>query len=338
MAYMVSNGLAENVEAAISLGDRLIDNNYMHHVVRDHTFKNQMLFYRFLIHDDHRGKAVKSEPVSWESVLTGAPPSFAATDRPYNHHADIDEEVKKLPADSRLFASGEELPTQHTDMPQKTPHIPEMLLDPYNIITYNNVRPAKFEDPKPVGKYNMVAIGSGAGGLVASIGAGVTGGKSAIIERHFMGGDCLNTGCVPSKAIIKCAHEFARIKEAAKYGVVIQGEVKLDFGKVMERVRRVRAEISYHDSVAKLTDHYGVDVYLGEARFQSQNTLVVNGQVIEFSKCCIASGGRPRIPDVPGINTVPLHSSENIWNLLDLPPRMIFIGAGPIGCELAQAF
>ena len=104
VAYMISSGLAANEEAAIALGNRLIDSNYLHHVVRDHTFKNEKLFYRFLIHDDHRGKVVQNQAVSWESVMTGAPPSSVAPDRPYNHHVDIDEEVKKLPTDTRLFA------------------------------------------------------------------------------------------------------------------------------------------------------------------------------------------------------------------------------------------
>jgi pyruvate/2-oxoglutarate dehydrogenase complex dihydrolipoamide dehydrogenase (E3) component len=140
-----------------------------------------------------------------------------------------------------------------SDMLEKTPHVPDILLDAYNIITLDNVRPAKWIDPTPTGKYNMIAIGSGAGGLVASIGASTTGGKSAIIERHFMGGDCLNTGCVPSKALIKCAHQYAAVKNADKFGIEVSG-VTLNFGKVMERMRRVRAEISYHDSVKKLTD------------------------------------------------------------------------------------
>ena len=182
-------------------------------------------------------------------------------------------------------------------------------------ITRNNVFPENYINPIPAGKYNMVAIGSGAGGLVASIGTALTGGKSAIIEREALGGDWLNTGCVPSKALVKCAHEYTRILNADKYGVVVTGEIKLDFQKVIERVRATRAEISHHDSVPKLRDHYGVDVYLGSAAFTGPNTLEIDGRTLEFSKCAVATGGRPIIPVVPGIETVPVFTSENIWNL-----------------------
>lgn len=173
-----------------------------------------------------------------------------------------------------------------SDWPLKNPHhMHDLLLDKHNRDTLNHCRPINWVDPDIDGTYDLVAIGGGAGGLVSAIGAAIVGGKAAIIERNIMGGDCLNTGCVPSKAFIKVAKVAHTVKESSKYGVNIVGDVKIDFGKVMERVREVRAEISEHDSVYKFIKKYGVDIFLGDAKFVGKKELNVNGKLIQFSKC-----------------------------------------------------
>ena len=292
----------------------LLDKHIIHHVCRDHSFKNEKLFYRFDSDEPNKGQP------------RPAPPNLPSTWSEYFSEN----------SQSSIMAS--DVPEGFTDFFEKNPYSEEVFLDFQNAKTLDNARPARWEDPKPAQKYHMVAIGAGAGGLVTAGGAASLGGKAAIIERGFMGGDCLNTGCVPSKALLKCAGVYQQIKNASEFGVIIGGEVSLDFSKVMERMRRIRAEISEHDSCKRFTDEFGVDVYLGHARFASRSSLVVNGETIEFEKCCIATGGKPKVAQIPGIDKVPFYTSENIWNLTKLPKRLVFIGAGPIGCELAQAF
>lgn len=227
------------------------------------------------------------------------------------------------------------MPANFSDIFELNPELHEILLDQYNAILMDNARPPKWRNPAPQHKYSIVAIGSGAGGLVTAAGAAGLGAKSALIEKNVLGGDCLNTGCVPSKALIKCASVIHSLRHSEEYGVSVTG-FSVDFGKIMERMRRLRAEISYHDSCKRFTDQYGVDVYLGFARFVDKKVLEVNGELIHFDKCCIATGGQPFVP--PEVRGLPYHTSENIFNLTRLPERMIFLGAGPIGCELAQAF
>ena len=185
----------------------------------------------------------------------------------------------------------------------------------------------------------MVCIGGGAAGMVTAAGTVVMGGKSLMIERNFMGGDCLVTGCVPSKAFIKSASIANKIKTGAEFGLEIEGEVKVNFPKVMERMRKVRAEIGHHDSSENFSKQYGVDIMLGEAKFIDRNTISVNGgEPIKFLKACICTGGRPRVPDIPGLSNIPHYTSENIFNMTVLPKKLLVVGGGPIGCELGQSF
>lgn len=195
------------------------------------------------------------------------------------------------------------------------------MFDSVNCEMYDNVRPLQWVDPdvtpsKPGEKvYDMIAIGGGAAGMVTAGGTSFMGGTALMIEKSFMGGDCLVSGCVPSKAFLKSASMAHRLRHGAEnYGLEIQG-VKVNFGKVMERMRKIRAEIAVHDSAENFSKTHGIDIILGEAKFIDQNTIKVNGKEIKFFKACICTGGRPRMANVPGVKEIPTMSSENVWNL-----------------------
>lgn len=187
------------------------------------------------------------------------------------------------------------------------------------------------------GRYNLVVVGAGAAGLVSAGGAGWLGGRVALIERNLLGGDCLVTGCVPSKSLIRAARGVFEINQAGEFGVA-QGVPTADFGVALERMRRLRARISHHDSVQHFQEKYGVDVFLGDARFTGPETLEVGGESLRFSRAIIATGGRPAVPDIAGLVEYGFHTSETIFGLRELPQRVSIIGGGPIGCELAQVF
>jgi pyruvate/2-oxoglutarate dehydrogenase complex dihydrolipoamide dehydrogenase (E3) component len=169
-------------------------------------------------------------------------------------------------------------------------HIPDMLFDQFNIEMYDNVRPVKWNDPEE-GKYDLLCIGAGAGGLVSAAGAASIGAKACMIERGFIGGDCLVTGCVPSKAFIKAASVANYVKNCEQFGVRIEGEIKIDFATLMDRMKKIRAQISHHDAATNWTNKYGIDIFLGQAKFIDRNTVEVNGKKLTFTKACIASGG-----------------------------------------------
>jgi pyruvate/2-oxoglutarate dehydrogenase complex dihydrolipoamide dehydrogenase (E3) component len=198
------------------------------------------------------------------------------------------------------------------------------------------VHPLEWQNPTPRGRYNLVVIGAGTAGLVAAAGAAGLGAKVALIERRLMGGDCLNFGCVPSKALIRSARVAATVREARAYGVEA-GEPKVDFTKVMERVRALRAGIAQHDSAERFKG-LGVDVFLGEGRFVAPDAIEVGGQRLTFSRALIASGGKPAVPSIPGLEEAGYLTNESIFTLTSLPTRLVVLGGGPIGCELAQAF
>lgn len=179
----------------------------------------------------------------------------------------------------------------------------------------------------------MVVIGGGAAGMVTAAAASIYGAKACMIERNLVGGDCLYTGCVPSKAFLKAAHVAHAARTGADYGVDV-GEVKVDFGKVMERMRRIRAEVSKSDSASKFQNYYGLNIFFGHAKFTGRNTVEINGKTIQFFRACIATGASANIPQIEGIDKIKYYSSENIFNLTEQPKRMLVVGAGPIGCEL----
>ncbi len=213
--------------------------------------------------------------------------------------------------------------------------------DEFNLALLANVHPPGWINPQPAGRYNIVIVGAGTAGLVTAVIAAGLGAKVALIERHLMGGDCLNVGCVPSKAIIRAARAWADVKRAEQFGVHIPAGVKYDFGAVMSRMRRLRARISPTDSAQRYTS-LGVDVFLGEARFADRDTVIVEGPAgrrsLSFARAAICTGASPAVPSIPGLVEAGYLTNETVFSLTELPARLAVIGAGPIGCELAQAF
>jgi len=210
--------------------------------------------------------------------------------------------------------------------------------DSHNQTLMGHVSPTDWTNPTPDGRYNLVVVGAGTAGLVTAIVAAGLGAKVAMVEKHMLGGDCLNTGCVPSKALIAAAHAAANVRSAPSFGVQGSGELPpVDFGAVMERMRALRATIAVHDSAARFRD-LGIDVFLGAGTFVGKDTLEVDGAKLEFKRAAIATGARAFVPPIPGLAESGFLTNETVFSLTELPPRLGVIGGGPIGCELAQAF
>jgi pyruvate/2-oxoglutarate dehydrogenase complex dihydrolipoamide dehydrogenase (E3) component len=209
--------------------------------------------------------------------------------------------------------------------------------DVYNRTLEANVHPSDWIKPTPAGRYNLVVIGAGTAGLVTAAGAAGLGARVALIERSFMGGDCLNVGCVPSKGVISAARVAAAVKHAREFGVDVPEGVRVDFAAVMERMRKLRARISPNDSAARFRQ-LGVDVYFGQGRFLDSHTIDVDGTTLNFKRAVIATGARADVPPIPGLGCVAYLTNETVFSLTELPRRFGVIGGGPIGCELAQAF
>ncbi|GAB4107914.1 MAG: mercuric reductase [Phycisphaeraceae bacterium] len=220
---------------------------------------------------------------------------------------------------------------KRTDIPALQP------LDEFNRELQANVHPTDWRNPTPTGRYNLVVIGAGTAGLVTAAGAAGLGAKVALIERDLMGGDCLNVGCVPSKALIRSARAYADIRDAERFGVNVPDGYAVNFPAVMKRMRQLRAGISPHDS-AKRFQSLGIDVFIGEARFTGTDSVAVNDTVLRFSRACIATGARAMAPPIEGLEQAGYLTNETVFSLTELPKRLAVIGAGPIGCEMAQSF
>jgi pyruvate/2-oxoglutarate dehydrogenase complex dihydrolipoamide dehydrogenase (E3) component len=210
--------------------------------------------------------------------------------------------------------------------------------DRYNEILEGYVRPPGWADPEPAGRYDLLVIGAGTAGLVTAAGAASLGERVALVERNLMGGDCLNFGCVPSKGILRAARAVHDARNASEFGVAGGEGLVFDFPRAMERMRRLRAGIGAHDSAARFRDTLGVDVFLGEGRFTGRDSLSVNGSRLRFRKAAICTGARASVPPVPGLAEAGCLTNETVFSLTALPPRLLVIGAGPVGCEMAQAF
>ena len=201
----------------------------------------------------------------------------------------------------------------------------------------DNVHPPGWQNPTPNGEYNLVVIGAGPAGLVAARAAAMLGAKVALIERNLIGGDCLNVGCVPSKAIIRTSRLYADMGGAEAYGAQVPGNIGHDFAAVMQRMRRVQTRISRSDAAQRLREQ-GVDVFFGAAQFIGPRTVAVAGTTLGFKKAVIVTGARPVTPSIPGLIEAGYLTNENVFHLTERPRRLLVIGGGSLGCELAQAF
>jgi pyruvate/2-oxoglutarate dehydrogenase complex dihydrolipoamide dehydrogenase (E3) component len=207
-----------------------------------------------------------------------------------------------------------------------------------NRLLSENVHPSDWVNPEPADRYNLVVIGAGTAGLICAAGAAGLGAKVALIERHLMGGDCLNVGCVPSKGVISASRALLNARNSVAFGVLDGEMTGFDFGVAMERMRRIRADISHHDSAKRFRDELGVDVFIGEGRFSGPDSVEVAGKTLKFKKAAVCTGARAAAPPIPGLKEAGYLTNETVFSLTDLPPRLAVIGAGPIGCEMAQAF
>ncbi len=318
---MVEIDMAMDKADAVRIGNIMLAAGVFHHVQRAHGFKNEFLFYRFASDEDHGSvpeEAPDGSAVTWSDFL-GISTSKQDANALQPAIPEPDVELAELDQDD--LASVGVFP-----------------LDVHNAQLLDNVHPKKWVNPTPKSSYNLVVIGAGAGGLVSAAGAAGVGGRVALIESHLLGGDCLNVGCVPSKALLRCAKAAATVRDAHHFGVRIEGEVHVDFGYIMERMRRLRARISPVDSAMRYSNQLGVDVFRGKGVFTGKNCVEVGGKRLTFAKAVVATGGTAAIPKIPGLVTTPYLTNNSIFNLTELPKRFGVIGAGPIGLELAQAF
>ncbi len=213
--------------------------------------------------------------------------------------------------------------------------------DEHNQRLVANVHPSDWVNPEPSGRYNIVVIGAGTAGLITAVIAASLGAKVALIEKHLMGGDCLNVGCVPSKGVIRAARAWADLRKTEEFGIHIPSGVKYDFGAAMARMRKLRARISYNDSAQRYSK-LGVDIYIGSGRFTGPDSVQVEGpagnRTLSFVKAAICTGARASAPQITGMQEAGYLTNETVFSLTELPPRLAVIGAGSIGCELAQSF
>jgi pyruvate/2-oxoglutarate dehydrogenase complex dihydrolipoamide dehydrogenase (E3) component len=318
---LVDEDIAGDEDDAVRIGNMMLNAGVFHHVQDAHPFKNAYLFYRFASDEDHGTAARKPDgsAVSWADFVAPLASVQAQT-------LTLQPAIPERDPDLATFAQ--------VDI--GTCGISP--LDEHNARLLDDVHPKGWVDPTPKSTYNLVVIGAGAGGLVSAAGAAGVGARVALIESHLLGGDCLTVGCVPSKALLRCAKAAEAVRNASAFGVEINGAVSIDFGFVMERMRRLRAGIAPVDSAKRYTEQLGVDVFLGKGTFTGKNNIEVNGKTLTFAKAVVATGGTAAIPNIPGLQEVPYLTNATIFNLTKLPSRLGVIGAGPIGLELAQAF
>ena len=212
-------------------------------------------------------------------------------------------------------------------------------MDEHNKKLVSYVHPPDWVNPQPADCYDLVVIGAGTAGLVVAAGAAGldVGLKVALVEKHLMGGDCLNVGCVPSKCVIRSSRVVGEMWEAGAFGIRPPEHIEVDFPAVMERMRKLRAGISHHDSASRFQS-MGIDVFLGSGRFSSDNTVDVGDKKLRYKKAVIATGARAVRPSIEGIEEAGFLTNETVFSLTQRPERLAVMGGGPIGCELAQAF
>lgn len=207
--------------------------------------------------------------------------------------------------------------------------------DPADRTLAARVHPEDWESPVPADRYNLVVVGGGPAGLIAALGAAGLGAKVALVEKHLLGGDCLNGGCVPSKALLRAALHAREARNGRALGN--EAQVHTDFGRAMQRMRSIRAAIGEHDSAERLARE-GIDVFLGHARFTGPDTIEVGEHTLKFVRACIATGAGPAVPPIPGLRVAEPLTNETLFTLTEAPDQPLVLGAGVIGCEMAQAF
>ncbi|MDO1528748.1 mercuric reductase [Fulvimonas sp. R45] len=218
-----------------------------------------------------------------------------------------------------------------------SPAAPSLPQDATECRRIGHLHPCDWRNPAPAARYHLVVVGAGPAGLAAARLAAAAGARVALVERAWIGGTSLNTGCVPSKALIRTARLYADLRDAAHYGARVPDAAPPDFARAMERVRHLRARLAVDDSAQRLVAA-GVDLFFGEARFAGTDRVRVDETPLHFDKALIATGARPDIPAIPGLAEAGYLTHENVFDLAALPPRLLVIGGGPLGCELAQAF
>ena len=201
----------------------------------------------------------------------------------------------------------------------------------------NHLHPPNYCNPTPAARYDLVILGGGTTGLVAAHAAAALGVKVALIERQLLGGNCLNIGCVPSKALIRTSRLYAEMRHAEQFGAQSPADIRVDFAAVMQRMREIRARLSRTSSVHELVAA-GVHVFFGDAQFIGPDALQLDGATVRFRKALIATGAQPDLPSIEGLEEAGYFTNANVFDLTELPRRLLVIGGGPLGCEMAQAF
>jgi pyruvate/2-oxoglutarate dehydrogenase complex dihydrolipoamide dehydrogenase (E3) component len=213
---------------------------------------------------------------------------------------------------------------------------PSMLPDLDDLAMLDNAHPPGWDNPEPAGQYDFAILGAGPAGLVAARTAAALGAKVALIERHCIGGEVLK-GCVPSKTIIRTSRLYAEMRDASDFGARQPSDVLVDFPQVMQHLRRTRVRLSRADSADRLRAA-GIDVFFGKGRFAGLDAIDLDRTTLRFKKALIATGARPASASIPGLAKTGYLTNENVFDLIKCPPRLLVIGGGPLGCELAQAF
>jgi len=201
----------------------------------------------------------------------------------------------------------------------------------------DNLHPEAWKNPRPASKYNLVVLGGGYGGILTALEAARAGARVALVERNLLGGVCLNTGCVSSKALLRTSRLYAEMRNASNYGATAPQEIHIDFAAAMERMRRVRARIGRRRSAEELRAA-GIDVFFGNGSFAGRDSITVNGTLLRFKRALVATGACPVIPPIPGLAEAGYLTNETVFELTERPRRLLVIGGGPFGCELAQTF
>jgi pyruvate/2-oxoglutarate dehydrogenase complex dihydrolipoamide dehydrogenase (E3) component len=201
----------------------------------------------------------------------------------------------------------------------------------------DSLSPSAWANPQPAHQYNLVVLGGGYAGILTALEAVRSGAKVALVERGRMGGVCLNAGCISSKAMIRTSRLYTDMRNARNYGGQVPADIHVDFAGVMERMRHIRARVGRQRSAQELSSS-GIDVFFGEGRFAGPRAVTVGGEILRFRRALIAAGARPVIPQIPGLVEAGFLTNETVFELNERPPRLLLLGGGPFGCELAQAF